>query len=359
MVENRCISCILPEGYPGITLDEGGICTFCRDYDPKKILGEDELWDVVGKRRGKTYDVLVPVSGGRDSTFVLYKSAKRLGNRILALHFDNEFQVDQARENFLEAVKRLGLDYKIARSKHGFPKKIVRHAIKASLSQDIVDVVTNVCAACTYGYIAASYREAVVNGIPTILWGRSEEERRRFHPALSGFEYYKRRSKFLFSPRFYHFVLFLLYMILFQIEFWIPKSRFIHLKKPKYRGDDVLDINFFDYVLWDRREIKRTIMEDLGWKVPSGKVSSWRFDCKLHDLINYCYKEKYGFSVDIDGFANMVRAGKMGREKALRQEEELGLMTQELLMTLKNDINLSDEELSRYFQSIRSGDRDM
>jgi len=351
----RCVRCILPRDYPVITLDEHGVCTFCRDYEPYAVRGEDALWETVEERRGEKYDVLVPASGGRDSTYVLYKAAQRLGKRVLALHFDNEFQVAQARENFLEAARRTGVDYKIVRSKRSLSNKIVRNAVKSSLSDDTEDIVANVCAACTYGYMAASYREAKRSKIPTILWGGSDAERRRFHAALSGFAYYKRRAKFLFSSRFFNFLAFVWYMVLFQREFRIPNGKLIYLKKPKYEGKDVLEVKFYDYVAWDRREIKRVITEQMGWKVPSGKVSSWRYDCRIHDLINYCYRQKFGFSMDVDGYANMVRAGSMDRQKALWQEEQLGFMSPELLRMLREDLRLSDAEICRYFKE-RNGE---
>lgn len=349
MHRDVCSKCVLPGDYPIVTLDEQGVCTLCRDYKPHEVKGEESLWQLVDTRRGGDYDVLVPASGGRDSTYVLYHAARKLGKRVFAVHFDNEFQVPEARDNFLKAAERLGVDYRIVRSKRDYSQKIVRHAVKASLSDDAEEIVTNVCAACTYGYIAASYREARKLGIPTIFWGTSEDERRRFHAALSGPEYYKRRAKYLLTRRGFDFIAFVWYMILFQMEFRIPRSRFIHLKKPRYRGTDILDVAFFDYVAWNRREIKSVIADELGWRAPEGKVSTWRYDCKLHDLINYCYKKKYGFSIDIDGYANMVRSGQMDRERALQQERGLGRMSPELLDLLRNDLDLSGGEISRYF----------
>jgi hypothetical protein len=306
------------------------------------VLGETVLWETIEKRRGKVYDVLVPASGGRDSTFVLYNAAKRFGKRVLTLHFDNNFQVAEAQQNFLEAVQTLGVDYKIVKSQYAFPEKIVRHAVKTALPFDIFDITTNCCVACTYGFRAASYREAVSRGIPTILWGDSDVE------AMS-FAYRQNRAKYFFSRRFYNYVLFMVYNLLFQIEFWIPKSKFFHFGVPTYNGNDVVDLHFFDYVAWDRRKIKRTITEKLKWKVPSETISSWRFDCTIHHVVNYCFKQTYGFSKDFDGFANMIREGKMDKEEALQQEAVLGVMDQELLRILKEELKLSSNDLSQYF----------
>ncbi len=343
-VENagRCVQCILPKGYPGVTFNDDGQCSLCEQYTPKKVLGEDALWKTLGARKGRKYDVLVPASGGRDSSFVMYHAAKRFGKRVLAIHFDNGFQVEQAGKNFVQAAESLGIDYKIVKSHYGLPEKIVHHAVKAALPFCIFDMTTNVCVACTYGYRAAAYREAVARGIPAILWGDSDAE------AMS-FEYRSNRGKFFFSRKGFHYVVFMMYTLLFQLEFWIPGKKFFSFGAPSYGKDDVLEVHFFDYIAWDRRQIKETITEQLGWGVPEGTVSSWRFDCTIHHLVNYCFKQTYGFSKDFDGFANMIRDGKMEKEEALEHEQHLGYVDEELKRILREDLRLNRAELSEYF----------
>lgn len=338
----RCQRCILPENYPGITLDDEGVCTHCRNYTPKPVKGADVLWAAIRKRTGTTYDVLVPVSGGRDSTFVLCQAVEQFGKRVFALHFDNDFQVPQARQNFLNAVQKFGIEYRIVQSKYHFPRKMVRHAVKAALPFGLFDLTTNCCVACTYGFRAASYRAAVELGIPNILWGDSE-------PEAITFSYRQSRLKFFFSSRWYHYVLFILYTLLFQLELWIPKSRFFHLSAPTTSRTGVRDLHFFDYAEWDRGKIKDVITREVGWSVPPGTVSTWRFDCTIHPVVNYCFKQTYGFSKDFDGFANMIRIGKMEREEALQQEEHLGYMDETLKTILRDDLKLSQRELTQYF----------
>lgn len=305
------------------------------------------LWDAIQQRPGKKYAVLVPASGGRDSTYVMYNAVQRFGKRVLALHFDNDFQVPQAQKNFLHAAQTLGIDHLVVKSKYGLPTKIVQQAVKAALPFSVFDITTNCCVACTYGYRAAAYREAITQGIPTILWGDSDAE------AIS-FSYRANRLKFFFSRQWHHYLLFILYTMLFQFEFWIPKSRFFHLSAPTYNGDGVQDLHFFDYVTWDRRTIKKTITKELGWSVPPESVTTWRFDCTIHHLVNYCFKHAYGFSKDFDGFANMVRAGKMEQVEALEQEEAIGWMDEELARILKEDLKLSRTELSKYFGYVEN-----
>ncbi|MBW2324219.1 MAG: ATPase, partial [Deltaproteobacteria bacterium] len=43
-------------------------------------------------------------------------------------------------------------------------------------------------------------------------------------------------------------------------------------------------MHIFDFVEWDRNEIKKTIGDELGWRKPPDSITSWRFDCHLHSL---------------------------------------------------------------------------
>ena len=87
----RCTKCILPETFPGIEFDEKGVCNYCNLHEPVKVLGEKNLESELSKLRnkGKKYDMIVPVSGGRDSAFVLHQMVKKYKMRVLALTVDS------------------------------------------------------------------------------------------------------------------------------------------------------------------------------------------------------------------------------------------------------------------------------
>jgi len=114
-----CSRCVMDDTVPGITFDEQGICTFCKIHDEleKKYPLNDEtprrLQEVVDKikrdGKGKKYDCIVGVSGGRDSTFTLYNAVK-LGLRPLAVHFDNGWNSEIAVQNIRNACKILNVD---------------------------------------------------------------------------------------------------------------------------------------------------------------------------------------------------------------------------------------------------------
>lgn len=114
-----CTRCVMDDTVKGITFDEKGECTFCKIHDelekkfPLNNEAPQRLQSLVEKikqdGRGKKYDCILGVSGGRDSTYTLYNAVK-LGLRPLAVHFDNGWNSEIAVQNIKNATKILGVD---------------------------------------------------------------------------------------------------------------------------------------------------------------------------------------------------------------------------------------------------------
>jgi N-acetyl sugar amidotransferase len=74
-----CTRCIIPDTRPNIRLDEHGVCNACRTYDSRPAIDwqarEQAFRDVVSIARSKSkgYDCVIPVSGGKDSTWQVLK----------------------------------------------------------------------------------------------------------------------------------------------------------------------------------------------------------------------------------------------------------------------------------------------
>lgn len=114
-----CTRCLMDDTVKGIAFDEKGECTFCKIHDDleRKFPLNDEapqkLQTLVEKikqdGKGKKYDCIVGVSGGRDSTYTLHNAVK-LGLRPLAVHFDNGWNSEIAVQNIKNATNILGVD---------------------------------------------------------------------------------------------------------------------------------------------------------------------------------------------------------------------------------------------------------
>jgi N-acetyl sugar amidotransferase len=74
-----CNSCVLPSTRPGITIGEDGVCNACKNHNTKKFVDwsrreasfEKIVNDVKLSKSG--YDCVIPVSGGKDSTWQTIK----------------------------------------------------------------------------------------------------------------------------------------------------------------------------------------------------------------------------------------------------------------------------------------------
>jgi len=344
----RCSRCIIPETVPGITFDEAGVCSLCCAYvAPHKSREEMELRGLIEESRIPTnqYDCVVPLSGGRDSSFVLYMAVKRYGLRVLAVNYDNEFQTDQTPVNIENACRCLGVELLRVRSRWNIASKITRASVRGALPYGLGAITDDMCAACAFGYISAAYRAAEHYRTPLILWGHASVEHtdrmlktlavkhRRLtrREKLLNFEYYKAQA----------------YGLLQRCEFPVPGNRVLSRKRVRLKNETIREIRLFDYLSWDREEIKRTIIGELGWQKPAGYVSTWRTDCKLHELMNYCWLREFGCTKDCFGHCNMINAGQMSRSEALEQEEQMAVACERgAQQVLREDLNLTEAELA-------------
>ena len=115
-----CQRCIMDTTDPDIQFAEKGICNYCKNYYVRVAnevhSGEDgkrRLDEIVAKikahGRGKKYDCITGVSGGVDSTMVIY-TLNKLGLRPLIVHLDNGWNSELANENVKRILDILNID---------------------------------------------------------------------------------------------------------------------------------------------------------------------------------------------------------------------------------------------------------
>ena len=112
-----CSQCVMDETVPDIYFNSKGICKYCLMYDDiKKINNKlvskeiflSKLENI--KKKSKKYDCIAGVSGGRDSTFLLYTLKKKLNLNPLAVHYDNGWNTDLSNRNIKNVCLKLGID---------------------------------------------------------------------------------------------------------------------------------------------------------------------------------------------------------------------------------------------------------
>lgn len=91
----RCTRCIMPETWTGISFDEEGVCSICREAEKKVKIdwNERQKWlkEILqkykdyAKQKGNKYNCVIVSSGGKDSTYVLWAAVKKLKSLLVTL----------------------------------------------------------------------------------------------------------------------------------------------------------------------------------------------------------------------------------------------------------------------------------
>ncbi len=113
----RCTKCIMPNTKPDLSFDEEGVCDACRSMEKKDA---DIDWEARAKefgellekhksKDGSNYDCIIPVSGGKDSTYQAYIIKKVYGLDPLCVTWAPAMKTELGKRN-LEVLQELGAD---------------------------------------------------------------------------------------------------------------------------------------------------------------------------------------------------------------------------------------------------------
>lgn len=116
-----CTNCIMDTSDSLITFDAQGRCDHCRNYYDNILpnwhtdeRGEREIAKQVdaikAAGRGRDHDCLIGISGGIDSSYLVYLAKEKFGLRPLLYHVDGGWNSQQAVHNIERLVDGLGLD---------------------------------------------------------------------------------------------------------------------------------------------------------------------------------------------------------------------------------------------------------
>lgn len=165
-----CVRCVMPHTKPDLHIDEEGVCNACRAYEQRKETDWDkrsgELLAVLERyrRQGDHWDCIVPVSGGKDSTYQVVRMLQ-LGLNPLCVTATTCDLSDVGRKN-IDNIKRLGVDYV-----EFSPNPIVR----AKLNRIGLTEVGDISWPEHVGIFTIPVRAAVQFNVPLIVWGENSQ----------------------------------------------------------------------------------------------------------------------------------------------------------------------------------------
>ena len=167
-----CRHCVYPETKPDLSLDENGICDACRFVDVKDTTNWDlrrkeltEIFEKFKNKDGSNYDCVIPVSGGKDSTFQTYVVKKEFGLNPLCVSYHLPEFTDLGRKN-LENLKKLGVDCLEFTPNPEICKKMQKIALIEFGDAQWPE---------HFGIFTVPVQVAVRYNIPLIVWGENSQ----------------------------------------------------------------------------------------------------------------------------------------------------------------------------------------
>lgn len=166
-----CKCCVMPDTKPDLFLDEEGVCNACRSYENRKEVDwsarHQELLQLLEKYRGRNgnnWDCIVPVSGGKDSTYQVVRMLQ-LGLNPLCVTSSTCDLSAIGRKN-IENLKHLGVD-----CVEVSPNPVVR----AKLNRIGLTQVGDIAWPEHVGIFTIPVRAAVQFNVPLIVWGENSQ----------------------------------------------------------------------------------------------------------------------------------------------------------------------------------------
>jgi len=341
----RCTTCLMPTTTTDITFDDHGTCSLCNELSAQPSLAptrrhegtlDQTIADLKRRGRGRRYDCLVGLSGGKDSVYLLSVLRRKHDLRCLAAYYRTPFTPQTIDDNVKRITSALDVDLVPIDLPQDYHAAVTSDFVKEWARTRDQIVVNMACAPCKILH-RELYAIARDRGATTIVHGDNHYE--HAHIAAGQFR----------SDRFDRYALSTNVLRLFMIGrrgaaalykhpmavkhlpllfkasalYLNPYSAYFRLR---YRDIDVL--NYFDVGEWNEQECDAAL-DELGWELPAGLNTSKKADCSFAHLKNLMTAESAGADYFDCLFSNLVRYGVLDRAEGLERLRTEGAVPQE------------------------------
>ena len=323
-----CKKCIYDERVSSITFDEDGICNYChqidsltKEYGTGQKKGEEEFKKIINaiKKDGKNkkYDCVIGVSGGTDSSYMLYLT-KKWGLRPLAVHYDNTWNTAIATENIRKVLTALDIDLYT----HVVDNKESDDIFKSFFYADVAEIE----AATDLALAEVMYRAAWKYDVKYVLEGHSFVTE-GITPV--GRNYFDGKYVESIHRKFGKLPIKSYPLMTFsRFVFW---STIAKIKK----------IRPFWYINYNKEDARAFLEKEYDWRYYGGHHLENRMTAFFHSI--YAPK-KFNSDFRNNTLSALVRTGKISRQEGLEEYSKPPLIEKDLVEYFKKRLDLSDDE---------------
>lgn len=314
-----CKRCLFPETKPDLHFNEEGVCSACKASDQKhegidwkqREMDFKKIVDHYRLPEGETgYDCLIPVSGGKDSTYQAYFMKEICGLNPLCVCFETTAVTEVGQKN-LDNISKMGIDVIHFKKNYDVYKKMVIEGFTRVGDEMWPNHI---------GIFTIPVMFSVKFNIPLIIWGENPQQEYG-GPSLDSVKNRVLNRKWLeeFGG-----------LLGNRIQDMIGVNGITkkELTPYFYPSDEEIErvgvtgIFLGHYFFWDARK-QLEIVKQHGFSVKEdglveGTYTNYEnIDEKMHGLHDYLKFVKYGFGRATDHACIDIRNKRLTREEGL------------------------------------------
>lgn len=314
-----CKKCLFPETKPDLFFNDEDVCSACIANEQKNIeidwekrkLDFESIINHYKKMPNETgYDCLIPVSGGKDSTYQVYFMKEVCGLNPLCVCFETT-NLSEIGQHNLDNISKMGVDLIYFKKNHKAYRSMVIEGFKRVGDEMWPNHL---------GIFTVPIHFAVKFNIPLIIWGENPQQEyggpvesvlnkhlnRRWLEEFGG----------LLGNRIQDMV---------GVDGLTEKdlTPYFYPTDEDIERVGVTGIFLGHYFFWDARK-QLEIVKDLGFKVKEdgpveGTYTNYEnLDEKMHGLHDYLKFVKYGFGRATDHACIDIRNKRLTRDEGLK-----------------------------------------
>jgi len=359
-----CSRCVYPAVTTApITFDENGVCSGCRVADQRNQINWGERWRMLKElvdeyRSDSNYDIVIPVSGGKDSYYQTHVAVKELGLKTLLVTYHGNNYLPEGEYNLYRMREVFDCDHIIVRPSVDVLVKMNRIGFK--LQGD-----NNWHAHC--GIFTAPIQVAVRYKVPLMLWGEHG------FMDLGGMYSYNDFVEFTAKFRLEHGLRG--YDWYDYTDQGLEKLKQSGLKEgltekdlqwAQYPSDNEIDaigvrgIYLSNFVWWDANQHVKLVMEKYGWRPAQQPFErTYRLFSNLDDMHengihDYLKFIKVGYGRATDHSCKDIRSGIMTRDQGIEMVRKYDhVKPRRDLKRWLRYVNMTEEEFDRICDTFR------
>lgn len=347
-----CARCAYPANHPlGLTFDEEGVCSGCRVHEEKFRLDWDGRFHRLKAlcepyRDGNTYDCIVPVSGARDSYFIVHVVKNLLGLNPLLVSYNKQFNTRRGVRNLEHLRECFDADLIVSTTSPDTARKIARSTMKLAASFYWMNHA---------GTTAFPVRMAVTHRIPLIIWG--------CHQGLDQVGMFSHQEEVEMTRRYWeeHDLMNLSFERVLAEASGVTEQDVSLLRYPDAEAiarTGVRGIYLNNFIRWDQRRQHEQMQPRFHYESADQTRTFHTYedvDCFFYsDVHDYIKHAKHGYGKATDQASREMRFHRLGRKEAAELIEHFESRPPRHLDLLLDWLDIPEKEFHDYVDQHRN-----